>query len=684
MTAWTIRIFMPGVRWIASQCLVLVLLQALLAASIATPPPPASAFFGLPNVAQPRLSPDGAKIAFLFPHEGKLALGLFDRKTNEARMIVQGRDESLRGFFWKGNDRLVFYADYQGNESQFIATTDPAGKRVLRIVETQPGEYLQGSAGALLDSLSLAPDYIMVQGIFRPSHWLDTSSTTADVVAAKLNVHNRGLAIHYTYHGSERTRSLVVDNTGTVRLRSRWAITPERAEIVWEHRTANESPWREAARHPDHGYAPDWEPVQFAADNRILHLISREEHDRGALYAYDTGTMERGPAIFVPPDGEISDVILSYDRTKLLGVGYEAERFTYHWLDAERADLQQKLDHTFAGMDVRITSSSADGNVRLVWVGSDREAGVYFVFDATAGSMTTFKRIRDLDPRRMRPMQSVKFQARDGLALHGHLTLPAGAEGRRVPLIINPHGGPFGVRDSWGFNEEVQFLASRGYAVLQVNYRGSGGYGRAFLNRGRQQWGRAMQDDLTDAVRWAIDQGIADPARVAIYGASYGGYAALAGVTHTPELYACAINYVGAADLDITFKNRGDDAFMDSVDARYSFQSQWIGPSKEYRDVTSPVNFVGRIRVPTLHAYGRKDPRVKIDHWTRLEPLLKKYGKPYVSIEEKAQGHGFRDEKASLTFYQAVEEFLARHLAPGREGRVQVGPTEVREMPAKP
>ena len=235
------------------------------------------------------------------------------------------------------------------------------------------------------------------------------------------------------------------------------------------------------------------------------------------------------------------------------------------------------------------------------------------------------------------------------------------------------------MRDSWGFNPEVQFLASRGYAVLQVNYRGSGGYGREFLNKGKQQWGRAMQDDLTDAVKWAIAQGYADPARVAIYGASYGGYATLVGLTLTPELYRCGVNYVGASDLDITFKNRGDDAYTTADD--FSYQREWVGATAEWRAATSPVNFVQNIRVPSLHAYGEKDPRVRIDHWSRLEAQLKKFGKPYESVTQKRQGHGFREEKASLGFYGTLEKFLAEHLGPA--GNVKVGETKVIELPAK-
>jgi dipeptidyl aminopeptidase/acylaminoacyl peptidase len=627
---------------------------------------PLEAFFGLPNVQQPRLSPDGSKIAFLFPHEGRMALGVFDRAVNSAQMILKGREESLAGFFWKGNDRLVFYADVAGNESFFIAATDLTGKRVLRLAESQSRDYsIAGASVALEDELVGDPDRILVRGYFAPEETAGLTTLNRDTIVARLNIRNKALAPLMTLERSGRYQAFVADQAGRLRLRSRLVITKDRADLVWEHRAHDDAPWREIARHPNHGYAPDWQPLRFAADNQTLYLLSREEHDRGALYAYNTATLERGPAVFVPPAGEIDDIILSQDRTKLLGVAYETDRRRYHWVDPQRAVLQAQLEATFPGLAVRVTSQSADEQVCLIWVGSDREPGVYFVLDKRAGSMTTFKRIREIDPATMQPMEPVKFTARDGLELHGYLTRPAGSDGKKTPLIIHPHGGPFGVRDSWGFNPEVQFLVNRGYAVLQVNYRGSGGYGRAFLDRGRQQWGRAMQDDLTDAVKWAIAQGIADPARVAIYGASYGGYAALAGVTLTPDLYRCAVNYVGAADLEITFKDRGDDAYTTGDEARFGYQSQWVGPTKEYRDATSPVNFVDRIRVPTMHVYGRKDPRVKIDHWSRLEPLLKKYGKPYVSIEEKKQGHGFRDEKASAGFYAALEKFLAENLAPG-------------------
>jgi dipeptidyl aminopeptidase/acylaminoacyl peptidase len=223
----------------------------------------------------------------------------------------------------------------------------------------------------------------------------------------------------------------------------------------------------------------------------------------------------------------------------------------------------------------------------------------------------------------------------------------------------------------------VQFLANRGYAVLQVNYRGSGGYGQRFLLAGKHEWGRKMQDDLTDAVHWAIDQHIADPERVAIYGASYGGYAALAGVTFTPELFRCGVNYVGVSDLAVLNRHtyggdRGTGLYF----------ADWIENDAKSMRERSPVNFIERIRVPTLHAYGENDPRVDIDNWKELKGQLDKYQKPYEFIRVDAEGHGFRKEENRLKFYRAMETFLAANLV-DYPGKVKVLPTKVLELPAR-
>ena len=659
------------------------LIGLLLAASssslcAADSPPPVSGerIFGLPQVRQPRLSPDGRKIAFLFPHEKKMALGVFDRATKESKMVLRGTDESIHQFFWKGDDRIVFQADVAGNESFFIGSTDLTGRHVLRIAESQRIENnLTGDFAGIIGAMPLDPERIAVVGFFAGN--VDNSTFVGGApVIARLNVRNRGLSPLFELKDSDRYVKFVFDHRGALRLRSRL----EGRSLIWEHRHDDGQAFKRVATHPYHGYAETWEQLEFAADNQTLWMVSLEEHDRGALHAVDTRTFERGAALFVPPEGEITEIITSRDRSRLLGVRYEAEREHHHWFDPARAALHAKLAATFVGCDIRIASQSDDETVALVFAAHDREPGVYYVLDQKAGSLVQFKRTRDLDPAQLSPRKPIKYTARDGLMIHGYLTLPPGSTGKNLPLVIHPHGGPFGVRDSWGFDADAQFLATRGYAVLQPNYRGSGGYGREFINKGRHQWGRAMQDDLTDGVQWAIAQGIADPARVAIYGASYGGYAALAGVMLTPDLYACAVNYVGAADLEITFHQRGEDAWRASDE--FSYQREWVGPTKAYRDITSPLNLVDRIKVPTLHAYGAEDPRVKIDHWSRLEPLLKKHGKIYQSIVEGQQGHGFRNQDASIAFQAALETFLAKNLMP-RNADVKVGEPRVIEMPAR-
>ncbi|HVU23969.1 MAG TPA: S9 family peptidase [Opitutus sp.] len=635
-----------------------------LRAETPTAPIPLKKFFGAPNVLYPQLSPDGTKIAFLTPVEKRMGIALLDLKKGNAEVIVHPTDESIANFFWKGNQHLVFYADVGGNESFFIGSTDLTGRRIKRLAESQKWkDRTVGTTAGIADRLPSDPNNIMLQGAILPNG--DQSmAVSASRDLLKVNVETGNKASVYQFDSSEL--AVIVDNTGRARLREKIVDST----VIWELRGAEGSAFHTIEKFPFHGYAEEWEPLVFASDNETLYVISRREHDRGALYAYNTTTEKLGPAIFVPPEGEITELplagnedtqpILSADRSKLYGVAYEAEKLQYHWIDPEEAKVETKLERTFPGHIVEVVSRSADEQVEILLVRSDRDPGTYYIFDRKAGGIALLRRVRDLDPEQLRPVRPVTFAARDGLELHGYLTLPAGAEGRRVPLIIHPHGGPYGIRDSWRYDGEVQFLASRGYAVLQVNYRGSGGYGREFINKGRYQWGRAMQDDLTDAVHWAIAQGIADPARVAIYGASYGGYAALAGVTLTPDLYCCAVNYVGAADLTITFA--ADSAYHHEFD----YQKTWVGPDRAYLEATSPIELVDRIRVPTLHAYGDNDPRVKIKHWHRLESELKKHDKTYESNEQPNQGHGFHNVEAAQNFYEAMEKFFAKYLAPER------------------
>src|SRR5207245_4114679 len=257
-------------------------------------------------------------------------------------------------------------------------------------------------------------------------------------------------------------------------------------------------------------------------------------------------------------------------------------------------------------------------------------------------------------------MKPIEFKTRDGLTIHGYLTLPLGRDPKNLPVVVNPHGGPW-ARDSWGYNPEVQFLANRGYAVVQVKFRGATGYGRKFWESSFKQWGRTMQDDISDGVQWLIEQGIADPKRVAIYGGSYGGYATLAGVTFTPDLYAAAVDYVGVSNL-FTFLNTIPPYWKPYLDMWH----EMVGDperDKALLEQASPVFHADKIRVPVLIAQGAKDPRVNVDESDQMVAALKQRGVAVEYILKDNEGHGFHNEENRFEFYEAMERFLARHMS---------------------
>jgi dipeptidyl aminopeptidase/acylaminoacyl peptidase len=256
-------------------------------------------------------------------------------------------------------------------------------------------------------------------------------------------------------------------------------------------------------------------------------------------------------------------------------------------------------------------------------------------------------------------MKPITYQSRDGLTINGYLTLPKDKEPKNLPVVVNPHGGPW-ARDVWGFNSEIQFLANRGYAVLQMNFRGSTGYGKKFWEASFKQWGKKMQDDITDGVKWLVDQGIADPKRIAIYGGSYGGYATLAGLAFTPDLYSCGVDYVGVSNM-FTFMKSIPPYWKPYLDMFYEMVGDPSKDSLLFASV-SPVFHVDRMKVPLLVAQGAKDPRVNINESNQIVEALKKKGIDVQYMVKDNEGHGFSNEENRFDFYEAMEKFLEKYL----------------------
>jgi len=629
-----------------------LLLAALLSSWAGLPaagptPLPVETFFAEPDMRSVQVSPDGHYIAFLTTlGTGKVGIALMDLTTGKVEALVAAKDENIQQYFWKGNDYIVYAGDLGGNESPAYRSIGLAKRKVVALSESYRERYAEDANQAqLIDTLRYDPFHILVAG--------NKAAGSRSFQYWYLDVRTGERRAADTSGDPFDAGGYVADNNGILRARTRYSGK----KILFEVRPAPTALFTTAAEFPIND--PRWEFLQFAADNETLYLISKQHSDTGTLHAYNVRTRELGPPLFHSPDGEIDNILTSWDRTKLYGVAYTTEK-THRWFcDDHRAALQAKIDNALPNTENIVVSAARDENLFVVAATSDREPGTYYVLDLAHGRMGPVGRVNHrVDPAQMRPMEPITFQARDGLTLHGYLTRPAGSAGHPVPLIINPHGGPYGPRDEWGFNGEVQFLANRGYAVLQVNYRGSGGYGLAFEAAGKREWGGRMQDDLTDAVKWAIAQGITDAGHVGIYGGSYGGYAALAGAAFTPDLYRCAVNYVGVSDLSI-ITSWGRGRFGRGSDL---FAKEWIGDDAQYKRDHSPVNFVDRIRIPILNAYGFNDPRVDIDHWKRLEAKLRQAGKTYEIIIEENEGHGFKNEAARINFYRHLEAFLAKYL----------------------
>ena len=638
---------------------------------------PVETFFDDSSIRQMALSPDGNKVALIAPNDGRYALALLDTVTGKTSVVVRFNDENIRSVFWKGNDRLLFTSAVEGHEIPLLASTDLQGKNVRRILESRRRrDDFSIFFGTLVDRFPASDDHILIRGY--------TGESDASRIAPSVPSNPTPFIYRVNVETAKRLQVTPLergqsdgfyDREGNLRL----AVFAEGAETTLRARSRNGEAWRDLRRVDP--FEPEIQVLSLSQSGETAYVLDYSVHDRGVLRTMDSETGSLGPILFDPPVGEIERLIFSDDRTRLLGVAYQAEKRQVHWLDEAWRALVTTLEEGFKGYEITVVSISRDEKRFLFVASSDRNPGIYYLGDLR-GKGLQVQALSSVRPAikadQMRPMEIVEIPARDGLRLQGYLTRPVAPAGERVPLILLPHGGPW-ARDSWGFDTEAQFLANRGYAVLQVNFRGSTGYGRAFLNAGDQEWGDKMQHDLSDSVQWAIEQGIADPASVGIMGGSYGGYAALAGVAFTPDLYRVGINIVGVADLRLITRYDLGGSFL----GKRNFERR-IGSGEAFLSARSPVDLIAAVRVPTFHAYGRNDPRVEIEHWTGLEAQLKKHGKTYQIHLEEEEGHGFEKAEAAIKLYRAIDEFLA-HYMPTKfnRDRVTLGELKVVEMPAK-
>ncbi len=599
-------------------------------------------FFRNPETAAYQISPNGQSIAFLRPYENRLNIWVQRVEGGAARRITGVTERDITHYFWKTDRYILFFQDSGGDENYHVFSADPGGENV-RDLTPFPDVQVR-----LVDDLHEHPSEIIVALNQRNKEIFDAYRLSVETGDITCIAENPGTIEHW-----------VTDHDGNIRV----ATTTDGVNASLLYRRSVEQPWRTLLTT---SFRESFNPQFFTFDNRRLYGVSNLGRDKLAAIELDLDTGQEVQVLAKNSQVDIS--ALSYSRkrkvlTLAVFTTWKTERFFF---DQEIEALYQELEWRLPGYEIAITSTNDDETVFVVRTFNDRSLGTFYLYDAPSRELTKLAdRAPWLPEDQLSEMNPIEYRTRDGLTIHGYLTLPRGREPKSLPVVVNPHGGPWH-RDSWTFIPEVQFLANRGFAVLQMNFRGSTGYGRKFWEAGFKEWGGKMQDDITDGVDWLIQQSVADSTRVAIYGASYGGYAVLEGLVKTPDLYAAGVDYVGVSNL-FTFLKTIPPYWTPYLEMMY----EMVGnpeKDKEWLQQHSPALNAEKIRKPLLVAQGAKDPRVNINESNQIVDALKKRGVEVEYMVKENEGHGFQNEENRFDFYEAMERFLNKHLHAATSG----------------
>ena len=600
-------------------------------------------FFGNPERSGYQVSPDGKTLSFMAPFERRRNLHVVALPADgsapdfaRAKRLTSETARDIAGYFWKGDGHILYVKDFGGDENYHVVSVDVKSGEVKDLT---PMAKIQAS---IVDDLRNDPHHVLVQHNQRIPQVFDVY---------KINV-KTGQSTRVAENPGNIT-GWVTDHTGSVRV----ATTTDGVNSSLLYRATEKDAFKTVVTTD---FRTTVGPMFFTFDNKNLYAMSNRDRDKTALVILDPATGKETKPLFEHPEVDLGGAEYSRKRKVLTTVGFETWKSQRHYFDEATKALYGKLEKQLPGMDVAVISENLAEDTFIVASYSDRTPGVRYLYHAKTDKLV---KLGDHNPRinpaDMATMKPVTYTSRDGLKINGYLTLPAGREAKNLPVIVNPHGGPW-ARDSWGYNPEIQFLANRGFAVFQMNFRGSTGYGRAFWEKSFKQWGKTMQDDITDGVQWLSKEGIADPKRVGIYGGSYGGYATLAGVTYTSDLYAAAVDYVGVANLF---------TFMKTIPPYWApflkMMHEMVGDPEKDKDLmtaSSPVFHVDKIKTPLFVAQGANDPRVNKNESDQMVEALKKRGIEVQYMVKDNEGHGFHNEENRYDFYGAMEGFFTKHL----------------------
>lgn len=599
---------------------------------------PRKVLLGNPVKTSPQISPDGTRMAYLAPVNDVLNVWVGTIGSEDYAPVTKDTERGIRFYFWaRDNKHILYIQDVGGNENWRLYATN------LETRETRDLTPFEAVQTQVIDLDKHFPNELII------------------------GMNKDNPKVHDVYHLDLTSGELaqVARNPGNVaawvtdtnfKVRAALAMTPDggRALLL---RDDEQSDWRTILTwNPDD--AENSFPVSFTQDGQSMYLVDARNSNAGRLVKMDLATGETS-VIAEDAQYDVSNVLVNPDNYTIQAVAFNRDRVEWIVLD-ESIKLDFDTLREISRGNFAVTSRDNTDRTWIISFSRDDGPVAFYAYDRQTRKVAfLFDNQPDLNKYTLATMEPISFTSRDGLTIHGYLTLPPKTEGKNLPLVLNVHGGPQ-ARDNWGYNPEAQWLANRGYACLQVNYRGSTGYGKEFLSAGDREWGGKMHDDLVDAVQWAIKQGIADPQKVAIYGGSYGGYAALVGATFTPDLFCCAVDIVGPSNLITLLRSVPPywSALLVSLYKRVGNPDT----DEEFLNSRSPLFKVDQIKIPMLIAQGANDPRVKQAESEQIVEAMKKRGIDYEYMLFPDEGHGFAKPENRLKFYAAAEKFLAKHL----------------------
>ena len=622
----------------------------------AATPPPIDAYARMPEIRGVTVSPDGTQIAYITSVDDESVAVTRNLQSADKKFVPILRSESgkydISWCNWANDTRLLCGLRAMAEEAghvypytRLVAVNADGSKMKLLIQNTEAGGAQFHDR--ILDWTPDEPDTVLIE--------LDDDRNGFPAVF-ELNINN-GFRITRT---RERTpiRSFTTDARGNVRLGSGYGGT---AEVSHYARLEDEREWQLLAKIKAFSESDALEPIAVASGKNIAYATGLFE-GRSALWEMDLTDQREPQLVFSHPLVDADDPLLTADG-RLLGIWYELDRPFVYYTDERARGLIQAINKAEPSKFSFISDSSRDEKTFIVRSYSDVDASTYFFFDTRKAQLLRIgTQYPEIDPATQGRMRSIAYKAADGTEIPGYLTVPAGLRAEKLPLIVMPHGGPIS-RDTWDFDFLRAFLVSRGYAVLQMNFRGSSGYGSEWYHAAHQDWGGLTYSDITDGARWAVTEGIADPKRMCIVGWSFGGYAALLGAVRNNDLYRCSVSIAGVADLNLLLS---ESRFF----TNWRFAREQIGVDKEKLRTDSPLRHVDKINMPVLLIHGDKDYQVEVDHTRKMNSALKRADKPHRTVLIEDATHQLDRKSDRVTLLTEIEKFLLENLGSG----VSTGP----------